>query len=151
MLNCKYSEKVWKYLSQSELWIYYLIFPFSGFWNFEIFLPGSTIFGLDLGCFQNFSGISQPGICTLKLWNFFTQVLLELNFEHFLNFFNLVWLKLDFENFLNFFKLSLIVIELWIFLNMYTHMIELVYNCWTLLILTNPTVLYLVDIPPSNV
>ena len=55
MLNWKYFEKVWKYLSQSELWIYFLIFSLSGFWvwNFEIF-PGSAIFGLDLGYFQNF-------------------------------------------------------------------------------------------------
>ena len=71
-----------------------------------------------------------------------------MDFEFFWSFFNIVGLRLDFEIYLNFFKTVLIEFELWIlFLNMYTHMIELAYNCWTLLAFANPTVLHLVDIP----
>ena len=166
MLNCKYSEKVWKYLNQSELWIYFLIFSLSGFWiwNFAIF-PGSAIIGLDLGYFQNFLTFLNQAFKTLKffhsgptwveLWKFFgsfsNPVDLNWTLKIFWKFFNFVWFKLDFENFFNLFKPELIVWTLNFFLNMYTHMIELAYNCWTLLTLTNPTVLYLVDIPPSKV
>ena len=142
-------------------------FSFSGFWiwNFEIFSWFSHLwFGLRI--FSEFSGISQPGICTLKL--FFTQVLLELNFKSFLKFFQtqLTWTGLwkffeifstlfDWSWMLKIFKFFSNLHWLWLnfenVLNMYTHMIELVYNCWTLLTFTNPTVLYLVYVPPSKV
>ena len=120
MLNCKYSGKVWKYLSHSELWIYFFIFSLSGFWieNFEIF-PGSVIISLDLGYFQNILTFSTRH---LKLWNFFTQVLIELNFEIFLEFFKPSWLELDFEKFLKNFQFCLIEVGLWNFFEIFSNL-----------------------------
>ena len=37
------------------------------------------------------------------------------------------------------------------FSSMSTYVFEFAYNYWTELLFTNPTALYLVDIPPSNV
>ena len=104
---------------------------------------------LDLGYFFNIFWNLTTGHS--KLWNifeiFFTQVLLESNLKKF--FFMLSWFELNFKNFWNVFKLVLIVIELWNFF-------ELVYTYdWTCMQLlnciplTNTTVLYLVDVPPS--
>ena len=56
MLNWKYFEKFGNISTSLNFDIYFVIFfSLSGFWvwNFEIF-PGSAIFGLDLGYFQNF-------------------------------------------------------------------------------------------------
>ena len=80
-------------------------------WNFSLF--SHLWFGLRI--FSEFSDISQPGICTLKLWNFFTQVLLELDFENFLKFFQtqLTWTGL--WKFFEFFSTCLIEVELWKF------------------------------------
>ena len=122
VLNCKYSRKVWKYLSQSELHIYFVIFFIRWFlnlklWKFSLF--SHLWFGLRI--FSEFSGISQPGICTLKLWIFFTRVLLELDFENFLKFFQTQLTWKDFENFWKFSNLY----WLWLnfeFLNLCTHM-----------------------------
>ena len=133
MLNWKYFEKVWKYLSQSELWIYFLIFSLSGFWvwNFEIF-PGSAISGLDLGYFQNFWHFSTRH---LKLRNFFTQVLLELNFEIFLKFFQtqLTWTGLwnFFEIFSTWFDWSWTLKIFWKFSNLYWLCLNFEFFSWT--------------------
>ena len=152
MLNCKYSRKVWKYLRQSELQIYFLVFIH---WfldlNFENF-PCSAIFGLDLGYFQIFFWYFTTRHLYFETLNFFTQVLLELDFENCLKvFFKPCWLYLDFEKILKIFQPCVIEVELlkfvkffqtctdcdwtlkffWTELNMCTHMIELVYNCWT--------------------
>ena len=166
MLNWKYFEKVWKYLRQYELRIYFLIFSLSGFWvwNFEMFSWFSHLwFGLRIfsKTFLHFS------TSHLKLRNFFTQVLLELNKKIFEIFSNPVDLNWTLKIFLKFFQPCSIEVGLWevfenfsnlywlslnfVFsLNMYTHMIELAYSCWTVLTFTNPIVLYLVDIPPSQ-
>ena len=152
MLYCKYSRKVWKYLSQSELQIYFLVFIH---WfldlNFEIFSFFSHLwFGLRIFSefFWHFT-TRHLYFETFETLNFFSlRSYLSWTLKIFWNFLKPSWLELDFEIFLKFFQPCVIEVELWkffeffqtctdcdwtlkIFLNMCTHMIELVYNCWT--------------------
>ena len=106
---------------------------------------------------------------TLKFFEIFSNpVDLNWTLKIFWIFFNLVWLELDFEIFWNFFQTQLVWTGLWKFFeicqtwidwvwtlffsfSLSAYVFELAYIHWTALLFTNPTVLYLVDIPPSNV
>ena len=169
MLYCKYVKKSLKYLSQNCLNFKFIYHTSTGFHplvlGFKLlkffFCLCSAIFGLDLGYFQNFSDISQLKqafvlwiVLTFKpsIFFYFTQVLLELNFEIFLKFFQtqLTWTGLwnyfeicstlcnwswTLKMFWFFFKLILIVIELWKFFELNWTCVHIwlttcINNCW---------------------
>ena len=117
--------------------------------NLEIFSFRSYL-NWTLKFFENF----QTQLTWTGLWKFVEIFSILFNWSWTLKFFeifsNPVDLNWTLKIFWNFFKPELIEFEL-CFLNMFIHMFEFVYNYWTVLLYTNPTVLYLVDIPPSNV